>query len=405
MVEREKTENRSNSKNMRKDLIISLEKKQVGYKQQDGISLNNSHSIYCSNSKSFNESNLNYNLNYNIHHTKSKIPNNIQFINFKLNNDYFNPTQNLIQAQTQTQKQEMHVLPNALQSTHQQYLSQSAKENYKKKKQRKFSTKEEENNSSIVLDAEIGSNKQSIILSDSKKQSNKIKMKKKAFNDVDRSIEKQKDPKYKSELCKTFELKGLCPYGNLCRFAHGKDDLIPENKEAAFNGKYKIKLCNSFTKNGYCNYGSRCNFKHEKREMKDVSRLYYVLLIQTKEYKDSLYRNLEIMNSYPASQTQENFHTNNNLEFNQNREMDLEISSKISLNHITSNDYNELKEKKLKNKIVKDYNSSTSCSSEKKTTLKNIFDDEAIKEIDLQKKFRTTTNKQNKCRELSLVFH
>ena len=28
--------------------------------------------------------------------------------------------------------------------------------------------------------------------------------------------------KYKTELCRTFEEKGSCPYGHRCRFAHGK---------------------------------------------------------------------------------------------------------------------------------------------------------------------------------------
>lgn len=28
--------------------------------------------------------------------------------------------------------------------------------------------------------------------------------------------------KYKTELCKKYEEKGLCPYGLKCRFAHGK---------------------------------------------------------------------------------------------------------------------------------------------------------------------------------------
>lgn len=29
--------------------------------------------------------------------------------------------------------------------------------------------------------------------------------------------------KYKTELCRTFEEKGACPYGQKCRFAHGKN--------------------------------------------------------------------------------------------------------------------------------------------------------------------------------------
>mgnify|MGYP002345882633 CR=1 FL=1 len=32
--------------------------------------------------------------------------------------------------------------------------------------------------------------------------------------------------KYKTELCRTFEEKGNCPYGHKCRVAHGKEDLV-----------------------------------------------------------------------------------------------------------------------------------------------------------------------------------
>ena len=34
------------------------------------------------------------------------------------------------------------------------------------------------------------------------------------------------DPKYKTELCKTFSDTGICPYGDKCRFAHGKEELF-----------------------------------------------------------------------------------------------------------------------------------------------------------------------------------
>lgn len=37
---------------------------------------------------------------------------------------------------------------------------------------------------------------------------------------------KTKVIKYKTELCRTYEEKGYCPYGGKCRFAHGRDDLV-----------------------------------------------------------------------------------------------------------------------------------------------------------------------------------
>lgn len=89
----------------------------------------------------------------------------------------------------------------------------------------------------------------------------KIKMRKNAFNEVDKQSEKLKDPKYKSEMCKKYEEKGFCDYGNSCRFAHGKDDLLQNEKDKE-DIKYKVKNCMSFHTLGYCPYGIKCNFKH-----------------------------------------------------------------------------------------------------------------------------------------------
>jgi len=34
-----------------------------------------------------------------------------------------------------------------------------------------------------------------------------------------------KEEKYKTEICKNYEMDHFCPYGNKCRFAHGKGEL------------------------------------------------------------------------------------------------------------------------------------------------------------------------------------
>ena len=49
--------------------------------------------------------------------------------------------------------------------------------------------------------------------------------------------EQKRDPKYKTELCKTFRETGKCPYGFKCRFAHGKDELVSK----ILNSNYKKK--------------------------------------------------------------------------------------------------------------------------------------------------------------------
>lgn len=95
----------------------------------------------------------------------------------------------------------------------------------------------------------------------------KSKMKKNANEVVDYNTEKKNDPKYKTELCKSWIETKFCIYGNKCRFAHGNDELYckPIN-----NTKYKLKKCTSFFATGYCQYGSRCHFKHDERYLEDI---------------------------------------------------------------------------------------------------------------------------------------
>ncbi|CAI4047540.1 hypothetical protein SUVZ_12G1860 [Saccharomyces uvarum] len=70
----------------------------------------------------------------------------------------------------------------------------------------------------------------------------------------------QETPKqlYKTELCESFTLKGTCPYGNKCQFAHGLNEL--KVKKSCKN--FRTKPCMNWEKLGYCPYGRRCCFKH-----------------------------------------------------------------------------------------------------------------------------------------------
>jgi hypothetical protein len=100
----------------------------------------------------------------------------------------------------------------------------------------------------------------------------KLKMKKDALEFVNLLQEYMKDPKYKTELCKSYTDKEFCVYGNKCRFAHGKEELF---QKAINHPKYKIKKCISFFQNSYCAYGSRCHFQHDERELTQTFRSYY----------------------------------------------------------------------------------------------------------------------------------
>ena len=99
----------------------------------------------------------------------------------------------------------------------------------------------------------------------------KLKMKKNAMDPVNFEEEKKNDPKYKTELCKSFMETNFCVYGNKCRFAHGYNELVVKKQI----NHYKQKLCNSFFNKGYCPYGSRCNFKHDERKIQQIPLPYY----------------------------------------------------------------------------------------------------------------------------------
>lgn len=103
----------------------------------------------------------------------------------------------------------------------------------------------------------------------------KIKMKKNALDPVDIEEEKKKDPKYKTELCKSYMETGICLYGNRCRFAHGEKELA----EKTGGENYKKKPCKAFFENGYCPYGSRCSYKHDERKVKDLNMPYFFINI------------------------------------------------------------------------------------------------------------------------------
>ena len=99
----------------------------------------------------------------------------------------------------------------------------------------------------------------------------KLKMKKNAMDPVNFEEERKNDPKYKTELCKSFMETNFCVYGNKCRFAHGYNELVVKKQI----NHYKQKPCNSFFNKGYCPYGNRCNFKHDERKIGEFVFSYY----------------------------------------------------------------------------------------------------------------------------------
>jgi len=67
--------------------------------------------------------------------------------------------------------------------------------------------------------------------------------------------------KYKTEMCKNWELKGKCKFGNKCCFAHGRHEL---KAKVLTHIKYKTKPCKQYHQTGYCPYGQRCQYLHKE---------------------------------------------------------------------------------------------------------------------------------------------
>ena len=64
--------------------------------------------------------------------------------------------------------------------------------------------------------------------------------------------------RYKTELCRAYEERGQCRYGERCQFAHG----VGELRSMQRHPKYKTELCRTYHTSGYCPYGARCHFVH-----------------------------------------------------------------------------------------------------------------------------------------------
>lgn len=69
--------------------------------------------------------------------------------------------------------------------------------------------------------------------------------------------------KFRTEMCRNWQLYGKCKYGDECSYAHDKNMMMVKT-EVSVN--YKTKLCKKYSANGYCPYGVRCQFIHDQSE-------------------------------------------------------------------------------------------------------------------------------------------
>ena len=71
--------------------------------------------------------------------------------------------------------------------------------------------------------------------------------------------------KFKTEICKFWQLNGVCEFSDSCSFAHGAHELKKRTDQPR---NYKTKQCKRYHKELYCPYGPRCQFLHDKQPLK-----------------------------------------------------------------------------------------------------------------------------------------
>ena len=162
--------------------------------------------------------------------------------------------------------------------------------------------------------------------------------------------------KWKTEICRYWEMYGECKYGDNCAFAHGDSEL--KQRKMTFN--YKTKPCKQFFELGYCSYGSRCQFCHKKEDTKSqkeeksdkVSYLKIIEELLSKENKIS-----HELVKRPRLMTFENI-THSTLEESENSKLKL-YEDIINLKNDKSK-----KDKNVSFKLSDDTNSNSNVSSD-----------------------------------------
>ena len=134
---------------------------------------------------------------------------------------------------------------------------------FKNKNSQNKLKQKEENNQKFKLDS------LSFIPKSLKKFSNKFEddyfknKKTEKEEEEEKEKEEQSKKKYRTELCKYFEINGRCKFGDNCIFAHGKENL---RENLCKKSGYKKRPCVNFFEIGFCMYGNRCQFFHDIKQ-------------------------------------------------------------------------------------------------------------------------------------------
>ncbi len=164
--------------------------------------------------------------------------------------------------------------------------------------------------------------------------------------------------KWKTEICRYWEMYGECKFGDNCAFAHGDSEL--KQRKMTFN--YKTKLCKQFFELGYCSYGSRCQFSHKREDLpkqkNENDNVSYWKIIEELLSEDSQVSH-ELVKR-PRLMTFENI-TSCSLEESENSKLKLYED----IINLKNSKLKKEKEEKSKFKLSEDTNSNSNSPSEK----------------------------------------
>ena len=167
--------------------------------------------------------------------------------------------------------------------------------------------------------------------------------------------------KWKTEICRNWEMYGQCKYGNNCAFPQGDTEL--KKRKLSFN--YKTKACKQFFELGYCPYGIRCQFSHKKddflRERQEIgningqydeNKISYLKIIKEFLSEDNNNISLELVKR-PRLKTFENI-TRSSLQERENSKLKLYEDIINLKNDMMNNNNDNCKEKHLRMKFSED---------------------------------------------------
>ena len=100
--------------------------------------------------------------------------------------------------------------------------------------------------------------------------------------------------KFKTEICKFWQLNGSCEYAETCSFAHGNHELKQRTDKPR---NYKTKQCKRFHKELYCPYGPRCQFLHDKVPVQVADKKKSVLKVRQEPAVKSIVSYSHLLNT------------------------------------------------------------------------------------------------------------